>query len=167
MKAWIMTVFRVQPLLEQAVELLEERMSQVALQYKADVQAQAQAILDLTDRKRRLINLAVLGHRLECGLREEQIAYIKAAARGKTCGDLAAEYGVSRTTAHRRTQIALKSAQGILHKLGFDAERFDAEYADIPFVRKVYIACGQASKRSAEVTRPVVVPTLREAVYAY
>ena len=141
MKFWIMMIVRMQRWLTRAEEQLDAKMTNIALDPAGDTLAQAEKINALSDRKRRLVNLAVLYHRLECALSADAWARVETCAAGETLAAAAAREGVSRTTAFRRQRMAFKKAQAVLDKLGFDADRMRDEYGSIGLCKRVYNAC--------------------------
>ena len=114
MKFWIMMIVRIQRWLTRAEEQLDAKMTNIALDPAGDTLAQAEKINALSDRKRRLVNLAVLYHRLECALSADAWARVETCAAGETLAEAAAREGVSRTTVFRRQRMAFKKAQAVL-----------------------------------------------------
>lgn len=154
MRTWIMTILRMKNVAERAEAVLDRRIDRIALDVTGDTYEKAQSICAAIDCKRRLCNMTVLAHRLECALAPREMCYLKACAFGRSITDMAAEDGVSRATAFRRLKVAIKRAEKVLDGLGFDCERMERDYMSIPVCRRVYRYCAARFKER----EPVFVP---------
>lgn len=139
MMAWILTILYLDGRLEAAAARLDDRIAAVALNPFGDTMRQCARLVRLNDRKRRLVNMQVLSHRLSCCLKEEA-ALMRLCLAGVSYGDLARVLGVSKATAYRRVKCAAARCVRELEKLGFGPERLARDYGDLNAVRTVYEA---------------------------
>lgn len=140
MMAWILTILYLDGRLEAAAARLDDRIAAVALNPFGDTMRQCARLMRLNDRKRRLVNMQVLSHRLSCCLKEEEAALMRLCLAGVSYGDLARVLGVSKATAYRRVKCAAARCVRELEKLGFGPERLTRDYGDLNAVKTVYNA---------------------------
>ena len=72
MNAWVLTVLYIGDKLARAEEITDAKINAVALNPFGETSSQCRKLMKLTDRKRRLVNMQVLSHRLRCCLDEEE-----------------------------------------------------------------------------------------------
>ena len=146
MMTWILTILHLEDRLEAAAARLDDRIAAVALNPFGDTMRQCERLMRLNDRKRRLVNMQVLSHRLRCCMKAEEAALLRLLHAGVSYGDLAQALGVSKATAYRRVKCAAAKCVRELEKLGFTPERLRREYADVNAVKTVYDAfCARAA----------------------
>ena len=114
MMAWILTILYLDGRLEAAAARLDDRIAAVALNPFGDTMRQCARLVRLNDRKRRLVNMQVLSHRLSCCLKEEEAALMRLCLAGVSYGDLARVLGVSRSTVYNRLNKARRRLRGEL-----------------------------------------------------
>ena len=138
MNAWVLTVLYIGDKLARAEEITDAKINAVALNPFGETSSQCRKLMKLTDRKRRLVNMQVLSHRLRCCLDEEEKELMRMCLEGLSYGDISEVLGLSKATAYRRTKKAADKCEAALEKLGFCRERLENDYADVRAVKSVY-----------------------------
>lgn len=103
------------------LERLSKRMQRIASYAFGDTRMQMQAILKITEKKRRLENALYYREKLLAGLTEEETALLLLRAHGVSSEKAKEGRGYSARSVRRKTVAAEKTAANILYLLGYDA----------------------------------------------
>ena len=103
------------------LDRLSKRMQKIASYAFGDTRMQMQAILKITEKKRRLENALYYREKLLAGLTEEETALLLLRAHGVSSEKAKEGSGYSARSVRRKTVAAEKTAANILYLLGYDA----------------------------------------------
>lgn len=136
MKNWVLTVSAAAERLAGWMRRIDRRIEGIALDAGGNTARQYEMILDLQDKKVRLINLGVLDGMLS---RELGGGYelVKEYADGRSLTDIAKLRHVSRSTVYRRVQDALNRGGALLQREGYGEDILRKDYAAIRCVGKI------------------------------
>lgn len=124
MEIEIAAVITVAEKLELLDRILERRILRAATDTVSPTPSLLQKVYTLGEYKRLAANLAVMAHRIRCGLNAEEVEAIRTAAERK--GNLRFE--------SKRVRTAVKKAYGVLTKLGVSLTDLH-EYVALPLYR--------------------------------
>ena len=103
------------------LDRLSKRMQRIASYAFGDTRMQMQAILKITEKKRRLENALYYREKLLAGLTEEKTALLLLRAHGVSSEKAKEGRGYSAPSVRLKTVAAEKTAANILYLLGYDA----------------------------------------------
>lgn len=151
MKYFVLTALRLYDELEELSDSLDKTIARAATSLKGDTQELCYYIMELNDKKRILANLKVICDRIKNEIGENECTVLKRYAGGTPCEELAAQDGVSRSTAMRRLNKLTGRCVVLLQSLGVSGEKIEKEYFSLPVVKAVYdfIAARKSPKRSS------------------
>lgn len=151
MKYFVLTVLRLYDELQKLSDSLDKTIARAATSLKGDTEELCYYIMDLNDKKRILANVKVLCDRIERELGENETDVLKKYAGGMKAEEIAAQDGVSKSTAIRRLNRLIGRCENLLKSLGVSAQKIEDEYFSLPIVKAVYdmIAARKAPKRNS------------------
>ena len=121
MKGWIKLLIMLGSKVMSLYQSNEMRIQKESMRLDKPCFEMVDIIYDLNERKRRIINLAVLNRGLKEGLSKEEYEIIKTGGEFFT-GQM------HRKTLSRRLDKAYIKAEKIIHSMGFDKRRLAREY---------------------------------------
>lgn len=153
MKIWILMIFRLAGELEKQIENLDKRIERVAVNPFGITLKQYEAVLELSDRKSRLVNLKIMYELLLRRLSGDDVFLIAKYASGVSVAEIAQRLQMRASAAYKRINRAIDRAIAELAGAGFDEERMEIEYRDFPAVTVVLNTLkGKARKSGFAVT---------------
>ncbi|MFR1565377.1 MAG: hypothetical protein ACLSUT_02945 [Christensenellales bacterium] len=134
MKIWILVIFRLSSVLERQIEALDKKIERIALNPFGVTEKQYAGIIELSDRRIRLLNMRAMYDVLIRSLSGEEIFLIAKYAFGLSAAEIAELIGVKQGAAYKRIIKAVKRAEKLLADAGFDEERMQKEYLEFSAV---------------------------------
>ena len=114
----------------------------VVLQRSQTTHSQASKILDLIDRKRKIVNLKVIVDDVVSRLNKTDRRIITLVFFDGVKSEVASQLmGISLRTFFRRKASAIKQFTMILQALGYDEEFFESEYFNEKWFMSIYDSC--------------------------
>lgn len=149
MKYWsksTLTIYKYLSTMSKSIDrIIEENTkssNSVALQRYQTTQYQANKIIDLIDRKRKMVNLKVIAEDVVSRLKKSDRRIITLVFFDGIKSELVADMlGISLRTFFRRKANALNQFTIILEALGYDAEFFESEYFCERWFMSIYNNC--------------------------
>ena len=149
MKYWsksMLTIYKYLSTMSKSIDRVIEENSKnsnsVVLQRYQTTQYQASKIIDLIDRKRKMVNLKVIAEDVVSRLKKSDRRIITLVFFDGIKSEVVAEMmGISLRTFFRRKSNALKQFTLILEALGYDNEFFESEYFCENWFMSIYNTC--------------------------
>lgn len=132
MKLYVLMIFRLNDRLEKTIEAMDKKIERIAYNPFGNTIKQYDAILELTDRRTRLINLKVMYDLLIRELSGEETLLIARHALGFSANEIAESLGMNGSTVYKRLCRAIARAEKLLEDAGFDERRMERDYCDVP-----------------------------------
>lgn len=132
MKLYVLMIFRLNDRLEKTIEAMDKKIERIAYDPFGNTIKQYDAILELTDRRTRLINLKVMYDLLIRELSGEETLLIARHALGFSANEIAESLGMNGSTVYKRLCRAIARAEKLLEDAGFDERRMERDYCDVP-----------------------------------
>ena len=129
MKTYVLAIFRLSDRLEKSIDAMDKKIEKIAYNPFGDTIKQYDKILEITDKRMRLINLRVMYELMLRKLDGEETMLIARHALGLSAGEIAESMNGS--TVYKRLSRALVRAEKILKEAGFDERRMERDYADV------------------------------------
>lgn len=151
MKLYVLMIFRLNDRLEKTIEAIDRKIERIAYDPFGNTIKQYDAILELTDRRTRLINLKVMYDLMIRELDGEETLLIARHALGFSANEIAESLGMNGSTVYKRLCRAIARAEKILEDAGFDERRMERDYCDVP---QVAAAMNMMKRRVRQTERP-------------
>ena len=151
MKLYVLMIFRLSDRLEKTIEAMDRKIEHIAYDPFGNTIKQYDAILELTDRRTRLINLKVMYALMIRELGGEETLLIARHALGFSANEIAESLGMNGSTVYKRLCRAIAHAEKILEDAGFDESRMERDYCDVP---QVTTAMNMMKRRVRPAERP-------------
>lgn len=148
MKKWILMIFRIGSLLEQLTDRLDRRVERLALDPFGQTARQYERILELIDKKRRLVNLKVMREMLAHELAADDVFLLAKYAFGMSAAQIAELTNRRESTVYKRLRAALTKAEKTLLAAGYDEARLEREYSEFPIVKNTVGLFSRRVKKS-------------------
>ena len=132
MKTYVLAIFRLSDRLEKSIDAMDKKIEKIAYNPFGDTIKQYDKILEITDKRMRLINLRVMYELMLRKLDGEETMLIARHALGLSAGEIAESMNMNGSTVYKRLSRALVRAEKILKEAGFDERRMERDYADVP-----------------------------------
>ena len=114
----------------------------VVLQRCQTTRYQANKIIDLIDRKRKIVNLKVIVDDVVCRLSKKDRRIITLVYYDGVKSELAAQLmGISLRTFFRRKVNAIRQFAMVMQAIGYDEEFFESEYFNEKWFMSIYDTC--------------------------
>lgn len=134
MKDWIMLVLAVDPRLDSLTETIDARVETLAATPVLGTMSQIERIMELNDKKIKLINLRVMHDRMCAALSSAEYELIFYYAMGFSVAKLAARRQRSPAYIYRRLLKIFNKCERVLCEMKLDPVRLASDYKDIPLV---------------------------------
>lgn len=134
MKLYVLIIFRLSDRLEKKIEAMDKKIERIAYDPFGNTVRQYEKILEISDARTRLINLKVMYDLLIRELSGEETLLIARHALGLSSGEIAESLGMNGSTVYKRLCKAIRHAEKVLEKAGFDEKRMERDYGDLPQV---------------------------------
>ena len=131
MKTYVLAIFRLSDRLEKSIDAMDKKIEKIAYNPFGDTIKQYDKILEITDKRMRLINLRVMYELMLRKLDGEETMLIARHALGLSAGEIAESMNMNGSTVYKRLSRALVRAEKILKEAGFDERRMERDYADV------------------------------------
>jgi hypothetical protein len=143
--------------LDKTINNSGKNSNNVTLQKYQTTYFQTSKLLELIDRRRKIINLKVAAESALAKLsRADRRLLVLSYVDGMKCETLAEMFGISLRTFFRRKSSALDHFAVMLETLGYDAEFYSNEYASEKWFLAVYDDCLTKGGESENLDRYVI-----------
>ncbi len=144
--------------IDRIIEENSKNSNSVALQRYQTTQYQAYKIIDLIDRKRKMVNLKVIAEDVVSRLKKSDRRIITLVFFDGIKSEVVAEImGISLRTFFRKKSNALIQFTLILEALGYDNEFFESEYFNERWFMSIYNNCISKDYQSDDVLNKYLI----------
>ena len=165
MKYWsksTLTIYKYLSTMSNSIDRIIEENSKcsnsVVLQRYQTTQYQANKIIDLIDRKRKMVNLKVIAEDVVSRLKKTDRRIITLVFFDGVKSEIVAEMmGISLRTFFRRKSNALNQFTLVLEALGYDAEFFESEYSYENWFMSIYNNCLSKDYQADEILNKALI----------
>ncbi len=150
MKRFALALAKMRPRLESYAEKTDKQIDRVATRAGGETMAAVARVMSLVDRKRRLVDLAVIWSRMTAALTENEKRVLCERSEARTEESIAEELGVCRGTVRNYYNRALDKcafALGSVRQTGFDLNEYD-ELLNLPVGRTISVEPRRSSSRA-------------------
>lgn len=135
MRLWILLLFNLAESVNTAAAKLEREIERVALHPFGDTMEQYERIIELSDKKQRLLTLKLYRRALSALLSGEELLILTKFAAGFSVSDISVMIGLSRSCVYKRLMRAYRICEKRLAELRLSPEVFEAEYGQLGMVK--------------------------------
>lgn len=139
MKRFAIALAKLKPRLESCAEKTDKQIDRLATHAGGETSAVVAKVMSLVDRKRRLVDLALIWSRMTASLSEKEKRVLRERSEARTEESLAEEMGVCRGTIRNYFNRALEKCMYALfavRQTGFDLGEYD-ELLGLPVGREL------------------------------
>lgn len=135
MEVWVLLIISIRNKLKDAVEKAEKKIMAIALNPTMSAQMQSSLISDLINKKNMLVNLKVLGDRIEEGLDRDKYLYVKdfVDARENT-HEYCLKYRCNPSEFASTALAYANEGADVLRKLRLTVGKMEEDYLSLPLV---------------------------------
>ena len=140
MRIWILAVFRLASGLSKAIEEHDKKIERISLNPFGVTLKQYEKVIELSDRKIRLVNMKIMYDLLREKLEQHEVYLISKYARGISVAEIALCLEMKTGTVYKRLNRAVEAAEKILSESGYDEARMEREYSGFPAVKSALMS---------------------------
>lgn len=153
MEYWVLTMLALENKLEAAAESCTRQAEEAALEQGGDAFSAFEKVIEINDKKRRIVNMKVLCDTVKGSLAPQESELLVAYVR-HTAGELAAALSESRLKVYRDVKRALSKAAKALARIGFKKEELERDYRELALFSRTYNRLKRLKSKERTAAKP-------------